>query len=127
MIRCEVIKKFTLKEFGKLKDVKKVGNRSKDEFDVKDTFKCEKEMADYLMGKNPYNEVVIKVLEVEPEKENDVIEMEMTLNEEKADKIIEKANEENKELEDTVNKIINNAIEIKPKNKSKKKNKKASE
>jgi hypothetical protein len=69
MIKCEVIKKFTLKEFDKLKDVKKVGNRSKDEFDVKDTFKCEKEMVDYLMGKNPFNETVIKILEVEPEKE----------------------------------------------------------
>lgn len=68
MIRCEVIKKFTLKEFEKLKDVEKVGNRNKDEFDVKDTFKCDKKMADYLTGENPYNEVVVKVIEVEPEK-----------------------------------------------------------
>lgn len=66
IIKCEVIKKFTLKDFGKLKDVKKVVNRKKDEFDVKDTFKCEKEMADYLMGSNPFNEVVVKILEVEP-------------------------------------------------------------
>jgi hypothetical protein len=69
MIKCEVIKKFTLKKFEKLKDVEKVGNRSKDEFDVKDTFKCDKKMADYLTGGNPFNETVIKVLEVEPEKE----------------------------------------------------------
>lgn len=66
IIKCEVIKKFTLKDFGKLKDVKKVVNRKKDEFDIKDTFKCEKEMADYLMGENPFNKIVIKVLEVEP-------------------------------------------------------------
>ena len=66
IIKCEVIKKFTLKDFGKLKDVKKVVNRKKDEFDIKDTFKCEKEMADYLMGENPFNEIVIKILEVEP-------------------------------------------------------------
>lgn len=81
MIKCEVIKKFTLKKFNKLKDVEKVGNRNKDEFDVKDTFKCEKEMADYLMGKNPYNEVVIKVLEVEPKKETkiDITENEFIL------------------------------------------------
>lgn len=67
MIKCEVIKRFTLKEFDKLKDVKKMGNREKDEFDVKDTFKCDKKMAEYLTGNNKDNEVVIKVVEVEPE------------------------------------------------------------
>lgn len=105
MIRCEVIKKFTLKEFEKLKDVEKVGNRSKDEFDVKDTFKCEKEMADYLMGENPFNETVIKILEVEPEKEVKInLETEVTLDKEK----------------------VLETLKEKPIKQSKKKNKKAS-
>lgn len=107
MIKCEVIKKFTLKEFGKLKDVKKVGNRNKDEFDVKDTFKCEKEMADYLMGENPFNETVIKILEVEP-KEQD------------KPKIIE-------EVETSFGTIGYGEVEAKQTKKTKKKNKKASE
>lgn len=106
MIKCEVIKKFTLKKFEKLKDVKKVGNRGKDEFDVKDTFKCDKKMADYLMGENPFNETVIKILEVEPKKEVKInLETEVTLDKEK----------------------VLETLKEKPTKQSKKKSKKASE
>ncbi len=68
MIKCEVIEKFTLENFNKLKNVKKVMNRKENEFGVKDTFECDKEMVDYLTGNNPLNKVVVKVIEVEPEK-----------------------------------------------------------
>ena len=69
MISCEVIENFTLENFGKLKNVKKVLNRKENEFGLKDTFECNKEMVDYLTGNNPLNKVVVKVIEVIP-KEN---------------------------------------------------------
>ena len=67
MISCEVIENFTLENFGKLKNVKKVLNRKENEFGLKDTFECNKEMVDYLTGNNPLNKVVVKVIEVIPE------------------------------------------------------------
>lgn len=67
MISCEVIEKFTLEDFDKLKNVKKVMNRKENEFGVKDTFECDKEMVDYLTGNNPLNKAVVKVIEVMPE------------------------------------------------------------
>ena len=109
------------KEFSKLKNIVRKNANTEGELYVGDTFECDEKMAEYLTGENALKKVVVKIIEVQPKKENDVIEMEMTLNEEKADKIIEKANEENKELEDTVNEIINNAIEVKPKATIKKK------
>lgn len=67
MISCEVIEKFTLKDFDKLKNVKKVMNRKENEFGVKDTFECDKEMVDYLTGDNDEGVVVVKIIEVVPE------------------------------------------------------------
>lgn len=68
MIKVEVIGKFTLEDYKKLKNVKKVTNRKENEFDVKDTFECDEEMVDYLTGNNALNKVVVKVIEVKPEK-----------------------------------------------------------
>ena len=41
--------------------------RKENEFGVKDTFECDKEMVDYLTGNNPLNKAVVKVIEVIPE------------------------------------------------------------
>lgn len=68
MIKVEVIEKFTLEDYKKLKNVKKVTNRKENEFDVKDTFECDEKMVDYLTGNNALNKVVVKVIEVNPEK-----------------------------------------------------------
>lgn len=68
MIKVEVIGKFTLEDYKKLKNVKKVTNRKENEFDVKDTFECDEKMVDYLTGNNALNKVVVKVIEVNPEK-----------------------------------------------------------
>lgn len=64
MIKCEVIENFTLEKFNQLKNVNKVISRKDNEFGVKDTFECDKEMADYLLGNNVLNKVVVKVIEV---------------------------------------------------------------
>lgn len=67
MIKVEVIENFTLEDYNKLKNVKKVISRKENEFGVRDTFECDEKMVDYLTGNNPLNKVVVKVIEVEPE------------------------------------------------------------
>ena len=70
MIKCEVIENFTLKDFDKLIELKRGTNKNKNgELYVTDTFKCDKEMAEYLTGKNALEKTVVKILEVEPVKE----------------------------------------------------------
>lgn len=69
MIRVIVIKKFTLKKFDELKNLKRYNpNLSKyGQLYVNDEFNCTKDMANYLMGNNKDGEVVVRVIEVEPE------------------------------------------------------------
>lgn len=70
MIKCEVIKDFNLRDFDKLKNVQRSSQKNKyGELYVKDIFECDKEMADYLMGGNRANKVVVKVIEIVPEEE----------------------------------------------------------
>ena len=66
MIKVEVIGGFTLKDYKKLKNVKKVTSRKENEFGTKDTFECDEKMVDYLTGNNALNKVVVKVVEVIP-------------------------------------------------------------
>lgn len=89
MIKCEVIEPFTLKEFDKLIELKRGTNKNKDgELYVTDTFKCEKEMAEYLTGKNALEKTVVKIIEVEPIKEEKI--------EEKSAKKVRKNNKKEK-------------------------------
>lgn len=67
MIKCEVIKEFTLERFNELKNIKRKGFDTKGKLYVGDIFECDKEMADYLMGDNKDRQVVVKVIEVVPE------------------------------------------------------------
>lgn len=70
IIKCKVIKEFTLKDFDKLENLVRGGYKNDyGKLHTNDIFECDKKMADYLMGENPFNETVIKILEVEPEKE----------------------------------------------------------
>ena len=66
MIKVEVIEKFTLADYKKLKNVKKVVARKDNEFGARDTFECDKEMVDYLTGNNAFKKEVVKVIEVKP-------------------------------------------------------------
>lgn len=72
MIKVEVVERFTLADFKKLKNVEKVITRKENEFGVGDTFECDKEMADYLTGNNAFKKEVVKVIEVKPEKEKPI-------------------------------------------------------
>ena len=80
MIKCEVIREFTLEEFDKLKNIKRKNLDTKGRLYVEDTFECDKAMADYLMGGNKDKEVVVKVIEVEPEKTQFKKDMEFLAN-----------------------------------------------
>jgi hypothetical protein len=107
MIKVEVIENFTLEDYNKLKNVKKVISRKENEFGARDTFECDEKMVDYLTGNNALNKVVVKVIEVEPE--------------------IVKTNDEIKVKKDNVEIVINkNEIvkEIKKQSKKKKSSKK---
>ena len=69
MIKCEVIEEFSLKDFDKLVNIKRGSAKEKYGYlYVRDTFECDEEMAKYLTGNNALKKVVVKVIEVEPEK-----------------------------------------------------------
>ena len=73
MIKVEVIENFTLEDYNKLKNVKKVISRKENEFGARDTFECDEKMVDYLTGNNALNKVVVKIIEVEPKKEKWIV------------------------------------------------------
>ena len=64
MIKCEVIEKFNLKDFAKLKNVKRVAKDVEGKLFVGDTFECDEAMADYLTGNNVLKKAVVKIIEV---------------------------------------------------------------
>ena len=73
MIKCEVIEKFNLKDFGKLKNIERVGINKEGTLFVGDTFECDEEMAKYLTGDNALKKVVVKVIEVKQPKIKDAV------------------------------------------------------
>ena len=68
MIKLEAIKEFTLQRFDELKNIKRKGKEEKGKIFLGDIFECEKELAEYLTGKNAKKQVVANVIEVLPEK-----------------------------------------------------------
>ncbi len=69
MIKVEVIKEFTLKDFDKLKNIKRKMVEKEGKLYIGDTFECDEKMYDYLTGKNDSGAVVVKVVELMPIKE----------------------------------------------------------
>ena len=74
MVKLKVIENFTLGRFNELKDIERIGLDTKGMLYSGDMFKCEKELADYLLGNNPKNKVVVELVEVIPEKEEPIEE-----------------------------------------------------
>ena len=72
MVKVEVIEKFSLKAFGEIKNLTRGTKSDKyGELYVTDTFECDEKMAKYLTGDNALKKVVVKVIEVEPEKKEE--------------------------------------------------------
>lgn len=67
MIKCEVIKEFTLEKFNDLENIQRKSIDTKGKLYVGDIFECSSEMASYLMGNNDKRQVVVKIIELEPE------------------------------------------------------------
>ena len=70
MIKVEAIQQFTLSKFNEISNLKRNKVDKKGEIFVGDTFECSKEMVEYLTGKNENGYVVVKVIEIEPEKKS---------------------------------------------------------
>ena len=69
MIKVEVIEEFTYRDFYKIKESLVRKTREKEGWlFVGDTFECDKDTLEYLTGNNPVKKVVVKVVEVIPEK-----------------------------------------------------------
>lgn len=69
MIKCEAIKQFTLERFDELRNIKRNSIDKKGTLYIGDTFECDEELANYLMGNNTKGEKVVRIIEVEPKKE----------------------------------------------------------
>ena len=79
MIKVEVIEKFNFKDYDKIKDsLIRKSIAIEGQLFVGDTFECDKKTADYLLGENPLNKAVVRVIEVEPIKDATFIEKETT-------------------------------------------------
>ena len=102
MIKLEALENFSLERF---KEVKNIKRASKDTFGMiikGDVFECEKGLADYLLGANPLNRPVVKVIEVEPE----IINKDNVS--EKLDEALEKL--KNEELVETIPVVNKNGV-----------------
>ena len=104
MIRCEVIENFTLRDYEKLKNIKRKSIDIKGNLFVGDKFECDEQMCEYLMGNNKYNMSVVKIVEVKPE----------TINKKNALETLNKAIEqlEKEELVETIPVVNKNGIVV---------------
>jgi len=67
-IKCEAIKPFTLGRFDEISNIVRKSNELKGMLYTGDTFECSQDLAEYLTGKNERGNVVVKIIEVIPEK-----------------------------------------------------------
>lgn len=124
MIKVEVIEKFTLKRFNELANLERAKQDVPGKLNAGDKFECSKELADYLLGNNPIKKTVVKVIEVEPKKDNNTIELEVSFDSKKAiDKVkeIEQNGGTYEEAVKEVEKIIDDTLKVKPTKKKKSK------
>lgn len=87
MVKCEVIENFSLKDFNKLKNIKRKSADVNGSLYEGDTFECDEKMAKYLTGDNALEKVVVKVIEVEPETYEAKVEKAQSEDIDKNDKI----------------------------------------
>ena len=67
MVECKTIKEFTLEDFDKLKNIKRIDKEEEGRLFVGDTFECDDKMADYLTGNNNAKQIVIEIIREIPE------------------------------------------------------------
>lgn len=70
MVKVEAINNFTLGKFDEIKKSlirKDEGANLNGSIYIGDTFECDKELADYLLGGNSYNRAFVKIVEYIPD------------------------------------------------------------
>lgn len=97
MIKVKVINEFTFARYNEIKNLESKDRVEDKRLFVGDIFECDKEICDYLMGKNPANMKVIDIIEIIPEQveekqEIKEIEKEPIKEEKPIKKIIKKKN-----------------------------------
>ena len=65
-MKVKVIEEFTLKEFSKLKNIKRASHEKEGKLFKGDIFECDEEMAKYLLGDNPLGRPVVDLIEITP-------------------------------------------------------------
>lgn len=71
MVKVRVIEDFYLARFVELKNIIRKARNENGKLFIGDTFECTKELADYLLGKNPKQRAFVEVIEVIPEKKEE--------------------------------------------------------
>ena len=69
MIKLQAIEDFSLQRFDEILEIERYNKDEKGMIYKNDIFKCNKDLAEYLSGNNPLNRTVVKILEIEPNKE----------------------------------------------------------
>ena len=69
MIRCKVEEGFTLEKFDELRNIKRKNLDTYGRLYVGDEFECDEKMAKYLTGENDKKKVVVKILEIQEDKQ----------------------------------------------------------
>lgn len=67
MITVEVIDNFSLSRFDEITNLKRKFPISGTYLKKGDIFNCKKDLAKYLLGDNPLNKTVVKIIEIKPE------------------------------------------------------------
>ena len=68
MFKCQVISDFSLARYDELVDIERKSIEQYGKLYVGDRFRCTKEMAEYLLGNNDKGVIVVKIIEIIPEK-----------------------------------------------------------
>ena len=72
MIKVEALENFTLSRFNEIKNIQRKKSNTDGKLYEGDTFECNKELADYLLGANALGRAVVKVIEIETEIESKI-------------------------------------------------------
>ncbi|MBO7079507.1 MAG: hypothetical protein J6W64_06835 [Bacilli bacterium] len=65
-IKVKAIEEFTLEKFDEIKNLKRCSIKSEiGKIFINDEFECDKELCEYLLGKNRLNKPVVRLIEID--------------------------------------------------------------
>ena len=100
MVKVKVIENFHLGRFNELQNIQRVSSKNSPNYlYVGDVFECTEEMAEYLTKTNSAQRAFIEIIEVIPEKQEEVKQVEIKQEETKQEKPIRKRRTSKKNIE----------------------------